>query len=162
MNANPRAALDALTSSSPLTLGKVAVLCRMDSPVLGGDVTDVAATLAALYVYERPLAETAGAAPSAIERAALLAYDGLDVAEYRERAGRMLDAAAAFLEMLPRPAPGAKKNSATDGAPSSPSGSAAPTDTHLDTSSGSCPPSRPRSCGGAGSRGRAETPPARC
>ena len=160
MKANPKAALDALTTPSPLTLGKMALLCRLNSPLLSGDISDMGETLAAIYVVENPVRETV-AHFDTLHAEAICFYDGLSVEEYRRKAGAALDAVAAFLEMLPRPAPDAKKNSATDGAPNSPNGAAAPTAGGSTTCSRSCPPSRPRSSGAAGRRDRAEARPAR-
>lgn len=127
MNDNPKAALDALANPAPLTLGKMAMLCRMDSPVLGGEIVHVTKTLAALYVYEHDTKDVAAMTDTQIESAAVVEYDRLTTDGYRVHVARMLDAVAAFYEMMPRPSPDAKKNSATDGSPNSPNGSAGPT-----------------------------------
>ena len=161
MKANPEAALRALATPAPLTLGKMALLCRLDSPLLAGDISDMGETLAAIYVVENPVRETV-ARFDTLHAEAICFYDGLSVDEYRRKAGAALDAVAAFLEMLPRPSPAAKKNSATDGAPNSPNGAAAPTAGGSTTCSTTCRPSRPRSSGGAGRRVRAAAKPARC
>lgn len=160
MKDNPKAALAALTSPAKLTLGKVALLCRLDSPVLAGRIDDLPKCLAAIFVVENDFADSV-ANFSRIEDLALIVYGGLSPLEYREKLAHVLDEVAAFFEMLPRPAPDAKKNSGTDGAPSSPSGSAAPTDGASATCSANSPQSRPRSSGDAGCRGRAEARPAR-
>ena len=47
MKDNPKAALAALTSPAKLTLGKVALLCRLDSPVLAGKIDDMPKCLTA-------------------------------------------------------------------------------------------------------------------
>lgn len=126
MKANPKAALDALTTTSPLTLGKMALLCRLDAPILAGDISDMSETLAAILVVEQPVRETV-AHFATIHADAICRYDGLSVEEYRAKAGAALDAVAAFFEMLPRPDANSKKNSATAGSAKSPSGAAAPT-----------------------------------
>jgi len=160
MKENPKAALDALTTPSALTLGKIALLCRLEAPILAGRIDDLNETLAALYVIETPL-ERSVSEFARIRDVALVRYDSLTPDEYRAKVGVALDAVAAFWEMMPRPSPDSKKNSETDGAPSSPSGSAEPTTTKSTTCSGNCRLSRPRFSGDAGSRGREETRRAR-
>lgn len=157
---NPKAALAALTTPGRLTLGRVAMLCRIESPILAGRIDDLNDTLAALYVIEAPLAEVVANA-GRVRDAAVLAFDGLTPDEYRAKVARALDEVAGFFELLPRPSPGAKKNLATDGSPSSPNGSAAPTAGALPTRSGSSRPRRPPCSGGAGRRDPAATKRAR-
>lgn len=160
MKDNPSKALEALTSTSRLTLGKIALLCRLESPILAGNVESLPDTLTAVYVIEQPLAESLVRLRT-IEEEAIAFYDGLSAEEYRRKVAGALDAVASFFEMLPRPSPSSKKNSATDGSPNSRSGSAARTATGSGTCLKSSRPSRPRSSGAAGSRGRAEARPAR-
>lgn len=154
MNENPKAALAAIAEPGPLTIGKVALLCRLEAPILGGVIDDLNDTLTALYVIERPLAESVKVFKD-VRDAAILHYDGLSPIEYRRKVAAALDSVAAFWEMMPRPSPGAKKNSVTDGSPSSRNGSAGPTPTESSTSSESSRQSRRRSSGAAGSRGPA-------
>ena len=155
---NPRAALDALTTDSKLTLGKVALLCRMDAPILAGKFDDLNDTLAAIYVIETPVHESV-ADFQRIRDLAVVKYDSISPADYREKLAHALDEVAAFFEMMPRPAPDAKKNSGTDGVLSLPNGSAGHTDTGSTTSSPNSQPSRRRSSGAAGNRGRAAARP---
>ena len=160
MKDNPKAALAALTSPAKLTLGKVALLCRLDSPILAGQIDDMPKCLTAIFVVENDFADSV-ANFSRIEDMALIAYGGISPLEYRHKLAHTLDEVAAFFEMLPRPSPGSKKNSATDGPPSPSKGPAAPPATVRTTSSANSQRSRRRSCGAAGCRGRAEARPAR-
>lgn len=160
MKDNPKAALAALTSPVKLTLGKVALLCRLDSPILSGKIDDMPKCLTAIFVVENDFADSV-ANFSRIEDLALIAYGGISPLEYRQKLAHTLDEVAAFFEMLPRPSPGSKKNSATDGSPSSSNGSAEPTATVRTTSSANSQRSRGRSSGAAGCRGREEARPAR-
>lgn len=160
MKDNPKAALAALTSPAKLTLGKVALLCRLDSPILSGKIDDMPKCLTAIFVVENDFADSV-ANFSRIEDLALIAYGGISPLEYRQKLAHTLDEVAAFFEMLPRPSPGSKKNSETDGSPSSPSGSAEHTATVRTTSSANSQRSRGRSSGAAGCRGRAEARPER-
>lgn len=160
MNDNPKAALAALTTPAKLTLGKVALLCRLDSPVLSGKIDDLNKCLTAIFVVENDFADSV-ANFGRIEDLALVRYDGISPLEYRRKLAHALDEVAAFFEMPPRPSPDSKKNSATDGSPSSSNGSAGPTDGASGTSSAKSRRSRPRSSGAAGCRGRAEARPAR-
>ena len=160
MKDNPKAALAALTSPAKLTLGKVALLCRLDSPILAGKIDDMPKCLTAIFVVENDFADSV-ANFSRIEDMALIAYGGISPLEYRQKLAHTLDEVAAFFEMLPRPSPASKKISATDGSPSAANGSAEPTATVRTTSSANSQRSRRRSCGAAGCRGRAEARPAR-
>ena len=160
MKDNPKAALAALTSPAKLTLGKVALLCRLDSPILAGKIDDMPKCLTAIFVVENDFADSV-ANFSRIEDMALIAYGGISPLEYRQKLADTLDEVAAFFEMLPRPSPASKKNSATDGSPSSSNRSAEPTATVRTTSAANSRRSRGRSCGAAGCRGREEARPAR-
>lgn len=160
MKDNPKAALAALTSPAKLTLGKVALLCRLDSPVLAGKIDDMPKCLTAIFVVENDFADSV-ANFSRIEDLALIAYGGISPLEYRQKLAHTLDEVAEFFEMLPRPSPSSKKNSATDGSPSSSNGSAEPTATVRTTPSANSRRSRGRSSGAAGCRGLEEARPAR-
>lgn len=109
MNENPKVALDALINPSALTLGKLAILSQIKSPVLEGNVDDLTKTLTALYVFERPLEDVLQRRLELTE-SALKHYDQLDPNAYRARVGVMLDGVAKFFELLPRPEAEAKKN----------------------------------------------------
>lgn len=108
MKDNPKAALAALTSPAKLTLGKVALLCRLDSPILSGKIDDMPKCLTAIFVVENDFADSV-ANFSRIEDLALIAYGGISPLEYRQKLAHTLDEVAAFFEMLPRPSPGSKK-----------------------------------------------------
>ena len=148
VHGNPQASLDALTPPHPLTLGKIAVLCRLDSPLLVGNVDDLCECLAALYVIEMPLNECVVNFKT-LKDDAIVWGDSLTPTEYRMRLAAALDAVAAFFEMIPRPAASSKKNSATDGSQSLSNGSATPTGMKSDTSSGDSRASRRPSSGAA-------------
>ncbi len=156
---NPAASLDALAASSELTLGKMAVLCRINSPILAGDATDIPATLTALWVLASPFDEVVANLHD-LETPALLWGERMAPAEYRKRIASALDAVASYFEMLPRKEPDPKKKRrgpVTGRSPSSPSGSAASTDGRSGTSSTNCPPSRRRSSGAATPKVRADS-----
>ena len=108
MKDNPKAALAALTSPAKLTLGKVALLCRLDSPILAGKIDDMPKCLTAIFVVENDFADSV-ANFSRIEDLALIAYGGISPLEYRQKLAHTLDEVAAFFEMLPRPSPASKK-----------------------------------------------------
>mgnify|MGYP000461298931 CR=1 FL=1 len=76
MKDNPKAALAALTSPAKLTLGKVALLCRLDSPILSGKIDDMPKCLTAIFVVENDFADSV-ANFSRIEDLALIAYGGI-------------------------------------------------------------------------------------
>lgn len=151
---NPAASLDALAATPELTLGKMAVLTRINSPILVGEASDITSTLTALWILAVPFGEVLENRYD-LETPALKWGERMEPAEYRRRIIAAMGAVDAYYGMLPRKEPTKKKRSGpgTDRSPSSPSGSAARTDGLSGTSSTSCPPSRPRSSGAVGHRG---------
>jgi len=148
---NPAASLDALAATPELTLGKMAVLCRIDSPILAGDATDMPSTLTALWILATPFEEVL-ANRHDLETPALAWGDRMAPAEYRKRIIAALKAVDDYYRMLPRREADDKKKRAAPGtarSPSSRSGSAGPTDGRSGTSSTSCRRSRPLSSGDA-------------
>lgn len=121
---NPKAALDALLEPSPLTLGQIALLDRIESPLLHGDVASIAETARGLWLLSLPIAEACKRWRES-EAAAILWLDGLKPAEYRRRLGAALDGIGAFYALLPKAEDSAKKNgTATATSPSLPNGPA--------------------------------------
>lgn len=151
MNENPKASLSAILSPGGLTLGKIALLCDLESPILMGKVDSIADTLVALYVIEQPLRDVLSHVKT-VRAEAISFYDGLDTVEYGRKVASALDMVARFYEMLPRPEPDSKKNSATDGSPSSENGCAEPTATPSSMPSTNSRQSRPPCSGDAGHR----------
>lgn len=151
---NPVASLDALAATPELTLGKMAVLTRINSPILVGEAADIPSTLTALWILATPFEEVLDNRAD-LETPALKWGERMGPAEYRRRIIAAMDAVNAYYAMLPRKEPDPKKKRrgpGTGSSQSSPSGSAAPTAGRSGTSSGSFQPSRPRSSGGAGRR----------
>ena len=95
MKDNPKAALAALTSPAKLTLGKVALLCRLDSPILAGKIDDMPKCLTAIFVVENDFADSV-ANFGRIDDLALIAYGGISPLEYRQKLAHTLDEVAAF------------------------------------------------------------------
>ncbi len=160
---NPVASLDALAATPELTLGKMAVLTRINSPILVGEASDIPSTLTALWILAAPFEEVLDNRAD-LETPALKWGERMDPAEYRRRIIAAMDAVDTYYGMLPRKEPDPKKKRrgpGTGSSPSSPSGSAARTAGRSGTSSGSCPPSRPRSSGAATPRGPAASRAAR-
>lgn len=152
---NPAASLDALAATAELTLGKMAVLTRINSPILIGRAADIPSTLTALWIIAMPFEEVL-AHRDDLETPALKWGERMEPAEYRKRIIAALSAVDEYYKMLPRPdADSKKKEPGTERSPSSPSGSAAPTGGRSGTSSTNSRPSRPRSSGGVGHRGPA-------
>lgn len=144
---NPAPGLDALLSGRELTLGKMAVLCRINAPILVGSYEDIPSTLVALWVLASPFDEVL-AHRYDLETVALAWGERMKPEEYRARIASALDAVSAYYEMLPRPDALKKKaERGTGRSPSLQSCSAESTDGGLTTSSGNCPPYRPRSSG---------------
>ena len=148
---NPAASLDALAATPELTLGKMAVLTRINSPILVGEASDIPSTLTALWIIATPFGEVLENRQD-LETPALKWGERMEPAEYRRRIIAAMDAVDAYYGMLPRKEPAGKKKRRgpeTGRSPSSRSGSAARTDGLSGTSSTNCQPSRPRSSGAA-------------
>jgi len=131
---NPVAGVDALVAPHPLTIARVALLTRVNSPVLFGHADDLSRNLEALYLADAPFADAARSAKAGTAQDDALAWAEADegVKEpdgYARRMVALLDAITAFWKMLPNGDPQKKTPSATgtDGSPSLPSGAAAPT-----------------------------------
>jgi hypothetical protein len=154
---NPAASLDALAATPELTLGKMAVLTRINSPILVGEASDIPSTLTALWILAAPFEEVLDNRAD-LETPALKWGERMEPAEYRRRIIAAMDAVNAYYAMLPRKEPDPKKKRRGPGtgkSPSSPSGSAASTDGLSGTSSTNCQPSRRHSSGAAGPKAQA-------
>lgn len=130
---NPLASVDALVNPHPLTMARIALLSRVNSPVLFGHADDVGRNLEALYLANAPITDAAKSAKAGTSQEDALVWsdadkDGTDV--YVEKMCELLDAITAFWKMLPNSDPEKKTASATvmDGLQNSSSGGAAPTD----------------------------------
>lgn len=134
---NPEAALAALTDPRPLTMARIALLMRVKSPVLFGQVGDTEECIKAMWAVEAPFAEVVShigdAGPQSLKWAEA---KGMGLKEYRAGLTNLLKSLTAMWQMLPKGEPGdegddGKKKAAattgTDGSPSSSSGDAAPT-----------------------------------
>ena len=153
----PAAALEALASPAPLTLGQVALLDLYKCPILEGNIDDLNATAFALYLLSMPLEEAVHAAH--LPERAIAWADGIGVDGYNARLVDALGAIRAFYHMLPKAESGEeeddlKKNSASGGAgtetsPRSSRSSAASTGTRFGTFFRRFLPSRWRSSTGA-------------
>lgn len=113
---NPIASVDALTSPAPLTMARIALLSRINSPVLFGRAEDVAKCVEALYLANAPIADAAKSAKSGTVDVDALAWaEGAlkDSGEYAEKMCALLDAITAFWKMLPNGDP-KKKASGTE------------------------------------------------
>ena len=160
---NPAASLDALAATPELTLGKMAVLTRINSPILVGDAADIPSTLTALWILATPFDEVLENRHD-LETPALKWGERMEPAEYRRRIIAAMDAVNAYYGMLPRREEDDKKKRRGPGtgrSQSSPNGSAEPTAGRSGTSSTSCRLSRQRSSGAATPKGPAGSKAAR-
>lgn len=134
---NPEAALAALTDPRPLTMARIALLMRIKSPVLFGQVGDTEECIKALWAAEAPFAEVVAHVGDAGAQSLKWAEaQGMCLKEYRTKLTGLLESLTAMWQMLPKGEPGedgedgkkkANGTAETDGSPSSPSGDAAPT-----------------------------------
>lgn len=125
---NEQKGLDAVINPSPLTIGKLARLERIQSPLLEGKFDKLSDCLAALYILSLPAAEVLKHVET-LEADALAFSETLTHDEYKRQLTELLDGLFAWWEMLPRPdEESKKKDSVTDGSLSSSNGAVAHTD----------------------------------
>lgn len=97
---NPVESIDALLSPSPLTLGQIALLERIDSPLLRGDVSSISKCAEALWLLSLPRDEAASRWQEAPVQGVLW-LDATPLQAYRKRLAEVLDGITAFYRMLP-------------------------------------------------------------
>lgn len=129
---NPVAGVDALVDPHPLTIARVALLSRVNSPVLFGHADDHGRNVEAVYLASAPIKDAARSVRDGTSEDDALAWSEAEMKEPREYVDRtveLLDAVTAFWRMIPNPDPEKKTPSATGtgGSSSSSSGDAAPT-----------------------------------
>ena len=123
---NEQKGLDALIHPSPITIGQLARLERIKSPLLRGDFKNINDCLAALYILSLPASEVLKHIDT-LESDTLIYAEQFTHDEYKSRMTALLDSLFAWWDMLPRPDEESKKNdTATDGSLSSQSGVAEP------------------------------------
>ena len=99
---NPQAAVDALADPAPLTLGQVALLEKIKSPLLGGGEQTAADVIPGLYLLSLPSAQGAKHLKTLTEDAFAWA-DTLRPADFSRRWVAALKALRAFYALLPGP-----------------------------------------------------------
>lgn len=120
--ANEQKGLDALINPAPITIGHLARLERIKSPLLTGNFKNMNDCIKAVYITELPASEVAKHIET-IDTDALEFADTLTHDQYKEKVTKLLDSLFAWWDMLPRPDEESKKNDmVTDGSLSSPSG----------------------------------------
>lgn len=97
---NPVESIDALITPAPLSLGRIALLERINSPLLRGEVADMAACAEGLWLLSLPVEEAAKRWPDAAVQG-ICWLDATPLQEYRKRLSEALDGITAFYRMLP-------------------------------------------------------------
>lgn len=106
--------LDALIAPKKFTLGELARLERMKSPLLDADFSNLTANLAAVAALKLPPEEFVAKA-DALEAEAIKLGDSLDgesLKEYTAELNRIAEGLVQFGVLMPRPDEDAKKNEA--------------------------------------------------
>lgn len=118
MKDNPNETIDAMTNPKPLTLGKIALLEKISSPLLVGNYSRLADNLKAVWAYRTPTSEAAKNIDKVDELSAAMG-DALTLEEYQDSLLEILGGITEFFAMLPRPEAEKKTLSATatDGLP---------------------------------------------
>lgn len=104
--------LDALIAPGTLTLGQIARLERIESPLLSADFNSLVENLKALYAITLPAKEFA-ASLGELEARAMEWGDSLPKEEYRKRLTALADGLVEFGILMPRPDEEAKKKDAS-------------------------------------------------
>ena len=123
MATNEQKGLDAVIRPCELTLGKLARLERIGSPLLSADFSNLTENLKSLYAVSVGADEFFSSLPE-LEKKAVEWGDGISMDEYESRLAKLCEGLVQFQVLMPRPDEDAKKKagSATDGSSSSPSG----------------------------------------
>ena len=103
---NPKASLDAIADAKPITLGELALLERIKSPVLHGNTKDTVKNITAMFALKggASRSEILKLAESGeLEGRALEWGDSVDPKKFMADLAGLLDSVAAFWLMLPRP-----------------------------------------------------------
>lgn len=128
---NEQKGLDAIISPTELTLGQLARLERMNSPLLTADFSSLVENIKGLYAVFGCDAKTFVENADALDALALAWADSLPQEEYEAKMKSLCDGLVRFGILMPRPDEDAKKNGglATDGSSSSQNGAVEHTDT---------------------------------
>ena len=103
---NPKASLDAIANAKPITLGELALLERIKSPILHGDTKDTVKNITAMFVLKGGVSRTDAlklVESGELEGRALEWGDKVDPKQFMADLAGVLDSVAAFWQMLPRP-----------------------------------------------------------
>lgn len=98
----PQKALDALATPGKVTLGQVALLEKIHSPLLGEGKIEAADVIPSLYLLTLPACEGVTRLAT-LKTDAFMWADTLDNARYGALLAEALDALRAFFGMLPGP-----------------------------------------------------------
>ena len=101
--------LDALIAPKKITLGALARLERMKSPMMEADFSSLNANLAAIAALRMSPEEFVSKADN-MEAAALELADRIDAKEYHDELERIAEGLVQFGVLMPRPDEDAKKN----------------------------------------------------
>ena len=121
---NEQKGLDAIVSPIELTLGQLARLERMGSPLLAADFSSLTENIKGLYAVFGCNANTFVDNADSLDALALAWADKLSQEEYEAKMKSLCDGLVRFGVLMPRPDEDAKKKcgSETDGSLSSQSG----------------------------------------
>lgn len=106
----PEPALNALVDPHPVTLGQIALLEKIGSPLVVGSEGEVPAAdlIPSLYLLTLPSREGV-AHLTTLEADAFAWADGLTAAQFQEYLRTAMEGVKAFYELLPQPEADAKK-----------------------------------------------------
>lgn len=129
MNDNPQKAVDAILKPAPLSLSKLALLEKIQSPILRADARSLHDNLIAIWIFKTPIAECVKNLDKRQELA-LEMSEKMSGEEYGIALAELLDAVGDFFDMMPRAESGEEEDeekktshgSVTDGLPNSQNG----------------------------------------
>lgn len=114
---NPIASVDALINAKPLTIAQVALLSRIDSPILFGIADDINKCITALYLLSIPMSEAVKHLKTAEDDALVWSHEKYgSFKDYSRDMCSLLDSITEFWKMMPSADPKKKQfDTATDG-----------------------------------------------
>lgn len=104
INGNPSAILDSIAEPSPLTISQMAILEKIDSPLLSRNVTNLVENIKATYIVNIPYKDAvAQIKDETFESRSMEWADSLGWDVFQEKLGLLLVGLFGFWKMMPPP-----------------------------------------------------------
>ena len=116
MTDTPEAVVNAIARPNQLTLGKLAVFEKIQTPLLRGNISKLTENIKAIWIYDKPIEEVSKHFDDMDEQALIYA-DTITPEQYEDKLCAIIEGIASFFGMMPPPDESKKASvgSATDG-----------------------------------------------